>query len=160
MNMPYQDYSLSETTTFTTDKLGLLNDLINITKIIANVLAGIIFVLLIYNIGVIGLNNRLQDIKCFKSAGLKSAKLKHMLSIENVVVVIIGALLSIPVGIYISTTILNDVYKITDIKILFYQDIISLLIIIIVSIILMLITSFLINKKIEKMNLATLLKGE
>lgn len=160
MNMPYQAYSLNETSTFNTDKLGLLNDLINITKIIANILAGIIFVLLIYNIGVIGLNNRLQDIKCFKSAGLKSAKLKHMLSIENIVVVIIGALLSIPVGIYISTTILNDVYKITDIKILFYQDIISLLIIIFVSIILMLITSFLINKKIEKMNLATLLKGE
>lgn len=159
-NNPYSNYSLEVSSTFTSSKLGLLNDLVNLTKVIANTLAGIIFILLVYNIGVIGLNNRLADIKCFKSAGLKNSKLKHMLSFENIIVVIIGSLLSIPIGIYIASDILNKVYSITDVKIIFYQNILSIIIIILISIILIMLSSFLINKKIEKMNLATLLKGE
>ena len=158
-NNVYSNYTITTFNTFG-ERLNIINDLLNITKFIATVLASIIFVLLVYNIGVIGLTNRLADIKVFKTAGLKNAKLKHMLSIENILVVIIASAISVPIGIGIANSILNDIYEIASVRMVLSLDILSIFVIILIAIILIIITSFLINKKIEKLNLAKLLKGE
>lgn len=158
-NNVYSNYTITTFNTFG-ERLNIINDLLNITKVIATILASIIFVLLVYNIGVIGLTNRLADIKVFKTAGLKNAKLKHMLSIENILVVIIASAISVPIGISIATSILNDIYEIASVRMVLSLDVLSIFVIIFIAIILIIITSFLINKKIEKLNLAKLLKGE
>lgn len=157
--IPYSDYSTNDLNTFG-ERLGIISELLDFTKILATTLATIIFILLVYNIGVIGLTNRLADIRVFKSAGLKNSKLKHMLSIENVIVVLISAILSIPVGLLIANKVIDDIYEISSIKMILYQRASSVIIIMLISLILISITSFFINKKIEKLNLANLMKGD
>ena len=157
--IPYSDYSTNDLNTFG-ERLGIISELLDFTKILATGLSTIIFILLVYNIGVIGLTNRLVDIRVFKSAGLKNSKLKHMLSIENVIVVLISAILSIPVGLLIANKVIDDIYEISSIKMILYQRASSVIIIMLISLILISITSFFINKKIEKLNLANLMKGD
>ena len=156
---PYTDYTITSLNSFG-ERLGVINELLDFTKKLATVLATFIFILLVYNIGVIGLNNRLADIKVFKSAGLKNSKLKHMLSIENLVVILISDFLALPVGYLIAKSVINDIYNISSIKMIMKQDILSILTIVGISIILISVTSLFINRKINKMNLATLMKGD
>ncbi len=151
------NYSIDEISTFKRN-MGIIYDLIDVTKYISIFLAGLIFILLTYNIGVICLGNRLNDIKCFKAAGLKESKLNHLLTYENIFVVTLGAIFSVPIGILICKIILKQIYIITTIKMIFSISIIAIIIIIFISIILMLISSYLINRKVNKLDLAMLLK--
>lgn len=158
-NNVYNSYTITDINTFG-ERLGVIDSLITVTKYISTILAAIIFVLLVYNIGAISLNNRLLDIRVFKTAGLKDRKLKHLLSIENLVVVVIASLISIPIGILIANSILNDIYEIASVNMVLHPNYLSMFIIIVIALILISITSFLINQKIKKLNLAKLLKEE
>ncbi|MDY4788907.1 MAG: FtsX-like permease family protein [Bacilli bacterium] len=156
-NQEYHHFSINNLSSFKRN-MKLIYDIITLTKVITTVLAGSIFILLSYNIGVICLNARLNDIKCFKAMGYKESKLNHMLTLENVIIVIIGAILAVPIGRVMCDYILKQVFIITMVRMFISTSFLTILTVIIIAITLILIASNFINRKVSRLDLLTLLK--
>ena len=150
-----REQSLEDVASFATMKR-----FIDLTKTILFLVCGFIMLSLVYNIGVISLSERKNDIKVMKALGLSRSKINTLNSSENIFIAAVGGLLALPIGYFLARTLLWRVYRIVLISLKATVSLPSLLILIAGVVALTVMANILINNRVNHMDLAAILKEE
>ncbi len=148
----YQQHSV------TSDRFKQLFKVLDITELILFVVCGIMMILLIINISCLSISDRIKDYTIFKAMGVGAKRINFLNSLENYCSIIIAFILSLPLGMLISSEIIKGVTFITGVAVYLHVYTISIVILACGAALNAAVGNIFINRKISKVNIVDSLK--
>ena len=115
-------------------------------------------ILLIINISCLSISDRIKDYTIFKAMGVGAKRINFLNSLENYCSIIIAFILSLPLGMLISSEIIKGVTFITGVAVYLHVYTISIVILACGAALNAAVGNIFINRKISKVNIVDSLK--
>ena len=132
-------------------------EVVNILVFVMVIFSTIMIVVVLYNSGSLSFNERIKELATLKVMGLQSAQIRHLLTVQNIWLSVIGIIIGTPLGNISLNAMMNSNGENFDysLSVPVIDYIISAVIVLIVS----MLVSFMFSSRIKKLDLVETLKG-
>ena len=132
-------------------------EVVNILVFVMVIFSTIMIVVVLYNSGSLSFNERIKELATLKVMGLQSAQIRHLLTVQNIWLSVIGIIIGTPLGNISLNAMMNSNGENFDysLSVPVADYIISAVIVLIVS----MLVSFMFSSRIKKLDLVETLKG-
>lgn len=132
-------------------------EVVNILVFVMVIFSTIMIVVVLYNSGSLSFNERIKELATLKVIGLQSAQIRHLLTVQNIWLSVIGIIIGTPLGNISLNAMMNSNGENFDysLSVPVIDYIISAVIVLIVS----MLVSFMFSSRIKKLDLVETLKG-
>lgn len=132
-------------------------EVINILVFVMVIFSTIMIVVVLYNSGSLSFNERIKELATLKVMGLQSTQIRHLLTVQNIWLSVIGIIIGTPLGNISLNAMMNSNGENFDysLSVPVADYIISAVIVLIVS----MLVSFMFSSRIKKLDLVETLKG-
>ncbi|MCM1299970.1 MAG: ABC transporter permease [Firmicutes bacterium] len=130
---------------------------VSILIVIMIVFSTVLIVVVLYNSGSLSFGERIKEFATLKVLGLQSSRIRGLLGIQNLWLSVIGIILGAPLGTVSLNAMMNSNGENFDydLKLPFYDFIISGALVLIISVL----VSFMFSKRIRRLDMVEVLKG-
>ena len=132
-------------------------EVVNILVFVMVIFSTIMIVVVLYNSGSLSFNERIKELATLKVMGLQSTQIRHLLTVQNIWLSVIGITIGTPLGNISLNAMMNSNGENFDysLSVPVADYIISAVIVLIVS----MLVSFMFSSRIKKLDLVETLKG-
>ncbi len=132
-------------------------EVVNILVFVMVIFSTIMIVVVLYNSGSLSFNERIKELATLKVMGLQSTQIRHLLTVQNIWLSVIGIIIGTPLGNISLNAMMNSNGENFDysLSVPVADYIISAVIVLIVS----MLVSFMFSSRIKKLDLVETLKG-
>ena len=132
-------------------------EVVNILVFVMVIFSTIMIVVVLYNSGSLSFNERIKELATLKVMGLQSTQIRHLLTVQNIWLSVIGIIIGTPLGNISLNAMMNSNGENFDysLSVPVADYIISAVIVLIVS----MLVSFMFSSRIKKLDLVEALKG-
>lgn len=132
-------------------------EVVNILVFVMVIFSTIMIVVVLYNSGSLSFNERIKELATLKVMGLQSTQIRHLLTVQNIWLSVIGIIIGTPLGNISLNAMMNSNGENFDysLSVPVVDYIISAVIVLIVS----MLVSFMFSSRIKKLDLVETLKG-
>ena len=132
-------------------------EVVNILVFVMVIFSTIMIVVVLYNSGSLSFNERVKELATLKVMGLQSTQIRHLLTVQNIWLSVIGIIIGTPLGNISLNAMMNSNGENFDysLSVPVADYIISAVIVLIVS----MLVSFMFSGRIKKLDLVETLKG-
>lgn len=132
-------------------------EVVNILVFVMAIFSTIMIVVVLYNSGSLSFNERIKELATLKVMGLQSTQIRHLLTVQNIWLSVIGIIIGTPLGNISLNAMMNSNGENFDysLSVPVVDYIISAVIVLIVS----MLVSFMFSSRIKKLDLVETLKG-
>ena len=132
-------------------------EVVNILVFVMVIFSTIMIVVVLYNSGSLSFNERIKELATLKVMGLQSTQIRHLLTVQNIWLSVIGIIIGTPLGNISLNAMMNSNGENFDysLSVPVADYIISAVIVLIVS----MLVSFMFSSRIRKLDLVETLKG-
>ena len=132
-------------------------EVVNILVFVMVIFSTIMIVVVLYNSGSLSFNERIKELATLKVMGLQSTQIRHLLTVQNIWLSVIGIIIGTPLGNISLNAMMNSNGENFDysLSVPVADYIISAFIVLIVS----MLVSFMFSSRIKKLDLVETLKG-
>ena len=132
-------------------------EVVNILVFVMVIFSTIMIVVVLYNSGSLSFNERIKELATLKVMGLQSTQIRHLLTVQNIWLSVIGIIIGTPLGNISLNAMMNSNGENFDysLSVPVADYIISAVIVLIVS----MLVSFMFSGRIKKLDLVETLKG-
>ena len=132
-------------------------EVVNILVFVMVIFSTIMIVVVLYNSGSLSFNERVKELATLKVMGLQSTQIRHLLTVQNIWLSVIGIIIGTPLGNISLNAMMNSNGENFDysLSVPVADYIISAVIVLIVS----MLVSFMFSSRIKKLDLVETLKG-
>ena len=132
-------------------------EVVNILVFVMVIFSTIMIVVVLYNSGSLSFNERIKELATLKVMGLQSTQIRHLLTVQNIWLSVIGIIIGTPLGNISLNAMMNSNGENFDysLSVPVIDYIISAVIVLIVS----MLVSFMFSSRIKKLDLVETLKG-
>lgn len=132
-------------------------EVVNILVFVMVIFSTIMIVVVLYNSGSLSFNERIKELATLKVMGLQSTQIRHLLTVQNIWLSVIGIIIGTPLGNISLNAMMNSNGENFDysLSVPVADYIISAVILLIVS----MLVSFMFSSRIKKLDLVETLKG-
>lgn len=132
-------------------------EVINILVFVMVIFSTIMIIVVLYNSGSLSFNERIKELATLKVMGLQSTQIRHLLTVQNIWLSIVGIIIGTPLGNISLNAMMNSNGENFDysLSVPVADYIISAVLVLIVS----MLVSFMFSSRIKKLDLVETLKG-
>ncbi len=132
-------------------------EVVNILVFVMVIFSTIMIVVVLYNSGSLSFNERIKELATLKVMGLQSTQIRHLLTVQNIWLSVIGIIIGTPLGNISLNAMMNSNGENFDysLSVPVIDYIISAILVLIVS----MLVSFMFSGRIKKLDLVETLKG-
>lgn len=132
-------------------------EVVNILVFVMVIFSTIMIVVVLYNSGSLSFNERIKELATLKVMGLQSTQIRHLLTVQNIWLSVIGIIIGTPLGNISLNAMMNSNGENFDysLSVPVVDYIISAILVLIVS----MLVSFMFSSRIKKLDLVETLKG-
>lgn len=132
-------------------------EIVNVLVVIMIAFSAVMIVVVLYNSGSLSFGERVKEFATLKVLGLQSSRIRGLLSAQNFWLSVIGIIIGAPLGNVFLNAMMNSNGENFDynLKLPFYDFIISGIFVLIISVL----VSFMFSKRIRRLDMVEVLKG-
>ena len=132
-------------------------EVVNIMVYMMVIFSTVMIVVVLYNSGSLSFNERVKELATLKVMGLQSSQIRHLLTVQNIWLSVIGIIIGTPLGNISLNAMMNSNGENFDysLSVPVIDYIISGILVLVVSVL----VSFMFSSRIKKLDLVETLKG-